>query len=177
MVCLMLSGTMTTPPSLFLESTCSSPPLLCGGLLHCLCRSLLQRDSFCKKNNFPSCFFQEGMVVCFRLIRENEYTRVWRSLVSRLTGGQEAAGSSPVTRTMSSVHNATEHSYVKEQSKGCSFSISMRPSAPMERLRLLHFLYPALPTRYSTATPWRLSSTTLSGYSSTSGISRTPIKL
>ena len=26
--------------------------------------------------------------------------RVWRSLVSRLTGGQEAAGSSPVTRTI-----------------------------------------------------------------------------
>ena len=25
--------------------------------------------------------------------------RVWRSLVARLTGGQEAAGSSPVTRT------------------------------------------------------------------------------
>ena len=28
------------------------------------------------------------------------YFRVWRSLVSRLTGGQEAAGSSPVTRTI-----------------------------------------------------------------------------
>ncbi len=27
------------------------------------------------------------------------FIRVWRSLVSRLTGGQEAAGSSPVTRT------------------------------------------------------------------------------
>ena len=27
----------------------------------------------------------------------NDYTGVWRSLVARLTGGQEAAGSSPVT--------------------------------------------------------------------------------
>lgn len=34
--------------------------------------------------------------------------------------------SSPVTRTMSSVHNATEHSYVKEQSKGCSFTMRLR---------------------------------------------------
>ena len=90
---------------------------------------------------------------------------------------QEAAGSSPATPTMSSVHNATEHSYVKEQSKGCSFTISMELSAPMERLRLLHFSYPALPTRYSTATPWRLSSTTLSGYSSTSGISTSSCRM
>ena len=37
--------------------------------------------------------------------REN---RVWRSLVSRLNGVQEAAGSNPVTRTMSSVHNGFE---------------------------------------------------------------------
>ena len=29
-------------------------------------------------------------------------------LVARLTGGQEAAGSSPVTRTKSSVHNGFE---------------------------------------------------------------------
>ena len=35
---------------------------------------------------------------------------------------------------MSSVHNATEHSYVKEQSKGCSFAISLGRSAPVERL-------------------------------------------
>ena len=32
-----------------------------------------------------------------------QYTGVWRSLVSRLTGGQEAAGSSPVTPTSTSV--------------------------------------------------------------------------
>ncbi len=59
--------------------------------------------------------------------------RVWRSLVSRLNGVQEAAGSNPVTRTISSVHNATEHSYVKEQSKGRSFAISVGLSAPVER--------------------------------------------
>ena len=45
---------------------------------------------------------------------------------------------------MSSVHNATEHSYVKEQSKGCSFAISMGWSAPVERLsgRSLFFTRP-----------------------------------
>ena len=36
------------------------------------------------------------------------------------------------TYCMSSVHNATEHSYVKEQSKGCSFAISAGRSAPVE---------------------------------------------
>ena len=56
----------------------------------------------------------------------------------------EAVGSNPATRTMSSVHNATEHSYVKEQSKGCSFAISMGQSAPVERLsgRSLSFTRP-----------------------------------
>ena len=34
------------------------------------------------------------------------FIRVWRSLVSRLTGGQEAAGSSPVTRTIFSIKTA-----------------------------------------------------------------------
>lgn len=33
------------------------------------------------------------------------FIRVWRSLVSRLTGGQEAAGSSPVTRTIEKTRN------------------------------------------------------------------------
>ena len=48
------------------------------------------------------------------------------------------------TPTMSSVHNATEHSYVKEQSKGCSFTISMGRSAPVEQLpgRSLSFTRP-----------------------------------
>ena len=53
---------------------------------------------------------------------------------SKSTGLITRAGSSPATGTMSSVHNATEHSYVKEQSKGCSFAISMGRSAPVERL-------------------------------------------
>ena len=38
-------------------------------------------------------------------------------LVARLTGGQEAAGSSPVTRTMLNVHNGLnryEHSFLFE---------------------------------------------------------------
>ena len=34
-----------------------------------------------------------------KLSEKNSDIRVWRSLVARLTGGQEAAGSSPVTRT------------------------------------------------------------------------------
>jgi len=56
----------------------------------------------------------------------------------------EVAGSSPAAATMSSVHNATEHSYVKEQSKDCSFAISMGQSAPVERLsgRSLSFTRP-----------------------------------
>ena len=33
------------------------------------------------------------------IISKSSEIRVWRSLVARLTGGQEAAGSSPVTRT------------------------------------------------------------------------------
>ena len=52
----------------------------------------------------------------------------------RKTHNPEVAGSSPAAATMSSVHNATEHSYVKEQSKGCSFAISMGRPAPVERL-------------------------------------------
>ncbi len=44
-------------------------------------------------------------------------------LVARMVRDHEAVGSNPATRTTSSVHNATEHSYVKEQSKGCSFAI------------------------------------------------------
>ena len=55
-------------------------------------------------------------------------------LVARRAHNPEVAGSSPVPATMSSVHNATEHSYVKEQSKGCSFAISTGRSAPVERL-------------------------------------------
>ena len=41
----------------------------------------------------------EGLyyLICSR--KRYREIRVWRSLVSRLTGGQEAAGSSPVTRT------------------------------------------------------------------------------
>ena len=35
--------------------------------------------------------------------------RVWRSLVSRLNGVQEAAGSNPVTRTMQSVLIGSEY--------------------------------------------------------------------
>ena len=44
---------------------------------------------------FPSCNLDEGVLLCHSSVQ----IRVWRSLVSRLTGGQEAAGSSPVTRT------------------------------------------------------------------------------
>ena len=51
---------------------------------------------------FPSCFFCVSMVIYWRSEKLINF-RVWRSLVSRLTGGQEAAGSSPVTRTMRSV--------------------------------------------------------------------------
>ena len=53
---------------------------------------------FFKKLHFSSCFFLRRVVIYSRF-KEKKYFRVWRSLVSRLTGGQEAAGSSPVTRT------------------------------------------------------------------------------
>ena len=89
----------------------------------------------------PTCScFDTTDVIYNETSREGERRRVWPSCMLD-------------TFTMSSVHNATEHSYVKEQSKGCSFAISMGLFAPVERLRLLHFFYPALPTRYSTATP------------------------
>ena len=48
------------------------------------------------------------MYIIMKLSGKNSNIRVWRSLVARLTGGQEAAGSSPVTRTISSVHNVFE---------------------------------------------------------------------
>ena len=35
-------------------------------------------------------------------------------MVARLLWEQDAAGSNPVTSTSLNVHNATEHSYVKE---------------------------------------------------------------
>ena len=55
---------------------------------------------FFKKTQIPSCIFLSRMLVYLRSIdRAKLNIRVWRSLVSRLTGGQEAAGSSPVTRT------------------------------------------------------------------------------
>ncbi len=43
-----------------------------------------------------------------KLSEKNSDIRVWRSLVARLTGGQEAAGSSPVTRTSRKDRNLRE---------------------------------------------------------------------
>ena len=68
--------------------------------------------------------------------------------------------SSPVSRTMSNVHNDNEHSVDR----------SNRKIAPV-------FVYPALRVMYSTATPCRVSIVTLDGKEATSGISSTPIKL
>ena len=45
---------------------------------------------------------------------------------------------------MSSVHNATEHSYVKEQSKGCSFAISVGQSTQWSSFRAIPFSLPGL---------------------------------
>ena len=60
---------------------------------------------FFKKTQIPSCIFLSRMLVYLRSIdRAKLNIRVWRSLVSRLTGGQEAAGSSPVTRTKREEH-------------------------------------------------------------------------
>ena len=43
--------------------------------------------------------FAPGYAILFRLSSAKQHIRVWRSLVSRLNGVQEAAGSIPVTRT------------------------------------------------------------------------------
>ena len=50
------------------------------------------------KNNKK--FFQKRLDFLRLMWYHNPCIRVWRSLVARLTGGQEAAGSSPVTRTI-----------------------------------------------------------------------------
>ena len=54
-------------------------------------------------------------------------------MVARLVRDQEAVGSNPATSTSLNVHNATEHSYIKESSER---------AAPF-------LVYPTFPTRYS----------------------------
>ena len=56
-----------------------------------------------KKIQIYSCIFSQSVIIYSRSFETA--IRVWRSLVSRLTGGQEAAGSSPVTRTNKKTRN------------------------------------------------------------------------
>ncbi|SBW04213.1 hypothetical protein KL86CLO1_11878 [uncultured Eubacteriales bacterium] len=51
---------------------------------------------FLMKNGISSCNFRTVMLLYQSRLSD---IRVWRSLVSRLNGVQEAAGSNPVTRT------------------------------------------------------------------------------
>ena len=53
------------------------------------------------KNN--ACIFRRGMIEYSGSRETQANIRVWRSLVSRLNGVQEAAGSNPVTRTNRSI--------------------------------------------------------------------------
>ena len=72
------------------------------------------------------------------LCRSSVQIRVWRSLVSRLTGGQEAAGSSPVTRTKREEHCQRQLAVLF--SFGLCVGLNLRPLAlksaalwPLER--------------------------------------------
>ena len=60
---------------------------------------------FCGKSSIFLLHFFSRCVTISKVLKI-EIIRVWRSLVSRLTGGQEAAGSSPVTRTIFSIKTA-----------------------------------------------------------------------
>ena len=58
-----------------------------------------KNNFFEKIESFP-CIFRQDVLIYLRLFkRAKQNIRVWRSLVSRLNGVQEAAGSNPVTRT------------------------------------------------------------------------------
>ena len=72
-----------------------------GGVLPCgLCAGSWLAEEM-GKNFFkkPLAFLKRVCYTSKVVKRRQKKIRVWRSLVSRLTGGQEAAGSSPVTRT------------------------------------------------------------------------------
>ena len=76
--------------------------------------------------------------------------RVWRSLVSRLTGGQEAAGSSPVTRTIFSIKTADFQrflSFIRTFLTLSFFAVVARPGFDpyQQNFRERRFFLPALP--------------------------------
>ena len=58
----------------------------------------VNEKKFCKKYEENTCFGVPSMLIYMSRLKQDDI-RVWRSLVSRLNGVQEAAGSNPVTRT------------------------------------------------------------------------------
>ena len=83
------------------------------------------------------------------------FIRVWRSLVSRLTGGQEAAGSSPVTRTIFSIKTADFQrflSFSRTFYRFLFFAVVARPRFdPYQRnFRERRFFLPTLPVSIAT---------------------------
>ena len=51
-------------------------------------------------------------IICDKILKLNKVIRVWRSLVARLNGVQEAAGSTPVTRTIGNPHQNANYGYL-----------------------------------------------------------------
>ena len=103
---------------------------------------------------FPSCFFCVSMVIYWRSEKLINF-RVWRSLVSRLTGGQEAAGSSPVTRTIFSIKTADFQrflSFSRTFYRFLFFAVVARPRFdPYQRnFRERRFFLPTLPVSIAT---------------------------
>ena len=58
----------------------------------------VNEKKFRKKYEENTCFGVPSMLIYMSRLKQDDI-RVWRSLVSRLNGVQEAAGSNPVTRT------------------------------------------------------------------------------
>ena len=54
------------------------------------------------------------------IISKSSEIRVWRSLVARLTGGQEAAGSSPVTRTRKNPRSKERGFFIQSEGLICN---------------------------------------------------------
>ena len=107
-----------------------------------------------KKFNFTSCIFPHSVVLYLRS-KKCVCIRVWRSLVSRLTGGQEAAGSSPVTRTIFSIKTADFQrflSFSRTFYRFLFFAVVARPRFdPYQRnFRERRFFLPALPVSIAT---------------------------
>ena len=71
--------------------------------------------------------FSEKLCYTSPVAKRRHNIRVWRSLVSRLNGVQEAAGSNPVTRTKSSWTAQVHDDFFMLRIKKSSFTCSVTP--------------------------------------------------